>query len=101
MIPIVAILALGAGSAFYTSGCSAMTGKSTGEYVDDAAITAKEKTALLRNHIHVNVDTYKAVVTLKGAVNSEAERMQAEQVARSVSGIAGVNDQLMVRQTTP
>lgn len=97
MIPIVAVLALGASTAMYTGGCSAMTGKSTGEFFDDAAITAKEKTAMLRNHIHLDVDTNNGVVTLKGTVNSEAERAQADQIARSVNGIAGVNDQLVVR----
>lgn len=100
IIPIIAVLALSGGTAVYTAGCSAMTGKSTGEFVDDTAITAKEKTALLREHIHVNVDTNNGVVQLNGFVNSPEERMRAEQVARSVSGVTAVQNNLSIKNQT-
>ena len=102
IIPIVAALALGTGATFYNSGCSAMTGKSTGEYIDDATITAKEKAALLRQGIHVNVDTNNGIVQLNGFVNSANEKAQAEQVARSVSGVTSVQNNLTIKgQTVP
>lgn len=97
IIPIVAALTLSATSAFYTAGCSAMTGKSTGEYIDDAAITTKEKAALLREHIHVNVDTNAGIVALNGAVNTPEEKSRAEQVARSISGVQGVQNNLTIK----
>jgi hyperosmotically inducible periplasmic protein len=42
----------------------------------------------------VDVDTVNGVVTLKGAVKSEAERRQAEALARSTDGVREVQNQL-------
>lgn len=94
---LFAALGLAVASTFYTSGCSSMTGKSTGEYIDDAAITTKEKAALLREHIHVNVDTNRGVVVLNGFVDNADERTRAEQVARSVAGVQAVQNNLTVK----
>ncbi len=102
IVSVVTVLGLSALTGISMSGCSAMTGKSTGEYIDDAAITTKEKAALLREHIHVNVDTNRGMVALNGFVNSPEEKARAEQVARSVSGIQGVQNNLTVKtQVTP
>jgi hyperosmotically inducible periplasmic protein len=95
--PIIAVLALGAGTAFSYSGCAHTTGKSTGEFFDDAAITAKEKAALLKRGIHINVDTNNGVVALNGTVRTAEERIQAEQVARGVSGVTSVQNNLAIR----
>lgn len=94
---LIAAFGLAAASALYTSGCSAMTGKSTGEYIDDATITTKEKAALLREHIHVNVDTNKGIVALNGFVDTAEERARAEQIARSVAGVQAVQNNLTVK----
>lgn len=102
MLPILVALSLTASAAFYTSGCSTMSGKSTGEYVDDAAITTKAKAALLREGIHVNVTTNKGVVVLNGFVKSFDEKARAEQVARDIAGAQGVQSNLTVTtQTVP
>jgi osmotically-inducible protein OsmY len=102
MTPIVAALGLLTTAALYTSGCSAMTGKSTGEFFDDATITTKEKAAMLKEGIHLNVDTNRGVVALNGTVNTVEEKARAEQIARTISGVQGVQNNLAVRnQTTP
>lgn len=81
-------------------GCAG-AGAKTGEAVDDAAITAKVKTALAKDRdvraMSVNVDTDKGVVTLKGEARSPEERTKAAQLARSVDGVRGVNNDLAVR----
>lgn len=101
IIPFLALLIIGGTSALYTSGCSAMTGKSTGEYIDDATITAKVKTDLIRDPVvkarEINVDTNGGVVQLNGTVDNAQQRMRAEQIARSVSGVQNVEDNLAVR----
>jgi hyperosmotically inducible protein len=45
----------------------------------------------------IDVDTNGSVVTLTGAVHSEAERAKAVQLARDTDGVTSVNDKLVVR----
>lgn len=84
------------------AGCaSTETQKSTGEYIDDAAITAKVETALIRDDsldaIDINIETYKGVVQLSGFVDSEEDVDEAEEVARNVNGVVDVENDLRVK----
>ncbi len=45
----------------------------------------------------INIDSANGVVTLKGTVGSEAERVRAVQLARETAGVTAVKDQLVVR----
>lgn len=69
--------------------------------VDDSAITAKVKAALMAEpglkSLQINVDTKNAAVTLSGAVDSAASKEKAKQVAAGVSGVTNVVDQLTVK----
>src|SRR5215475_13860301 len=47
--------------------------------------------------VSVDQDRDKGVVTLTGTVNSEADKAQAESIARSVAGLQVVSDQIGVR----
>ncbi len=75
--------------------------KSTGQYIDDAAITTKVKTALFSDDrvsgFQVDVDTFKGRVQLNGFVDSQEEKRQAEAVARSVEGVQEVVNNLEVK----
>ena len=75
--------------------------KSTGQYIDDAALTTKVKTALFRDDevsgFQVDVDTFKARVQLNGFVDSEEEKQRAEQIARSTEGVQEVINNLEVK----
>lgn len=68
----------------------------------DSMITAKVKTALLRekglDSLDVSVETYRNEVLLSGFVKSEAQRAKALQAASSVAGVQGVKDGLAVRR---
>ena len=69
--------------------------------LDDAALLAKVKARLasdaglttLRN---VNVDTRDSVVTLRGTVESDAQRQQTERAAAQVNGVRRVVNELKV-----
>ena len=72
------------------------------KYTDDAWITAKVKTLLLKDDavkgLDVNVETHKGTVQLAGWVNSPAQIAQAEKIARSVEGVKDVKNDLMVKR---
>lgn len=77
------------------------TGRTVGQTVDDASVTAKLKSALLQapevKGTDVNVDTVNGKVTLKGAVENQAQADRAVQIARAVEGVREVDSQLMVK----
>ena len=64
----------------------------------DAAITAKVKTAMAADKnvsaANIDVDTYRGVVSLKGNVKDDAERNRAIDIAKNVSGVVDVRDEL-------
>ena len=72
-----------------TAGCTAMTGKSAGENVDDATITASVKTKLASEKpatlTKVDVDTNKGTVYLTGNVENAAIKARATELARQES----------------
>lgn len=71
-----------------------------GTALDDSAVTAKVKTALIGNPDtkarQINVDTANGVVTLTGTVDNTTAKMSAESTARTVSGVSAVENRLMV-----
>jgi osmotically-inducible protein OsmY len=83
------------------SGCSSMTGKSAGENVDDAAITAQVKTKLAAEKVatltKVDVDTNKGTVYLTGNVENATVKARATEIARAVSGVRDVVNNLTVQ----
>jgi len=96
LIPITAITLL-----LVITGCaSTSTDRSTGEYVDDAAVTAKVKTALIDNSAtkarNIDVEAFRGQVQLNGFVDSYDAKAKAEQIARSVDGVKGVDNNLEV-----
>ena len=82
------------------TGCQAMTGKTAGRNVDDAAITASVKSTLVADKIanltRVDVDTNNGVVSLNGVVDSAQQKGRAEDLARRVDGVRGVNNNLQI-----
>jgi hyperosmotically inducible protein len=88
---------------FFLAACAATsTDESTGEYIDDAAITTKVKTALLQDPevsgLDINVETFKGTVQLSGFANSERERQRAGTLARSVAGVQSIQNDIQLKQ---
>jgi hyperosmotically inducible protein len=73
----------------------------TGEYMDDSVITTKVKTAIFNEatlkSAEINVETFKGVVQLSGFVNSQADINKAVEVARGVSGVKSVKNDMRVK----
>ena len=72
------------------------------EYVGDATLTTKVHTALandvgMKTLTRINVDSEKGVVTLKGQVDSAETKRRAEEVAKRVSGVTSVKNELKVK----
>jgi hyperosmotically inducible periplasmic protein len=85
------------------TGCTAMTGETAGQNVDDSTITASVKTKLAADKIgsltRIDVDTTKQVVSLNGIVESPEQKTRAEQLASQVSGVKKVNNNLQIQKT--
>jgi hyperosmotically inducible periplasmic protein len=82
------------------SGCQAMTGRTTGRNVDDAAITTSVQATLTSdkasNFTRIDVDTTNGVVYLNGTVQSAEQKARAEQLAGRVDGVKKVVNNLQV-----
>ena len=104
-------LALAVAAAFVAGGCA--TGSSqeatqadkketTGQYVDDATVTAKVKTAIasdvgVKAAANVNVETYRGVVQLSGFADSEDQAGKAVQAAKKVNGVRSVRNDIRIK----
>ena len=80
-------------------GCaSTRNQESTGEYLDDTAITAKVKAAIFNEptlkSAEINVETFKGVVQLSGFVNSTHDINRAVEVTRRVTGVKSVRNDM-------
>lgn len=72
-----------------------------GAALDDAGITAQIKADLIKapeiSALRIDVDTQGGAVTLSGSVPSEALKARAGDIAKSVKGVTGVNNQLAIQ----
>ena len=101
MIRALALAAL-AGSTILSSGCAVMRGQETaGAYVDDAAITTAVKAKFVEDKTvdaaSIKVETLNGTVALSGFAKSNAEKSQAEYLARTTRGVREVRNSLTVR----
>jgi len=100
---LIVLLAILAGSAIaLPSGCAGTsTRQSTGEFVDDATITTKVKTAFVRDPIvkvfQVDVTTFKGNVQLSGFVDTPEQKTRAGQLAEGVPGVKTVTNNITVK----
>jgi len=78
------------------------TRESTGEFVDDSAITTKVKAALLAEpgirSYQISVETFKGVVQLSGFVDTQQQKSKAGEIVWSVDGVRSVKNNILVKQ---
>lgn len=76
------------------------SGETMGEKFDDATITSKVKMELMANKgtsaLHTDVDTSNGVVTLTGKAKNVSEKELATEVAKKVSGVKKVINDIVV-----
>lgn len=93
---VAAVALLGA------SGCAVTRGQETvGAYVDDTAITTRVKARFIENKdvdaSSIRVETLKGTVMLSGFAKSTTERNTAEGLARGVSGVKSIKNEIVIR----
>jgi osmotically-inducible protein OsmY len=86
----------------FIAGCAGSRHQeSTGDYIDDAAITAKVKAEIFNDPMlkvfQISVESFKGVVQLSGFVDSVKVSARAAEVAKSVDGVHGVKNSLVVK----
>lgn len=84
------------------SGCAVTRGQETvGGYVDDTAITSSIKARFVENRdvaaSSIKVETLNGTVLLSGFAKDATERSTAEGIARGVSGVRAVRNEIAVR----
>ena len=97
---ITVFLAAGALSAML--GCTAtQTQESTGQYIDDSAITSKVKAEIFNEpslqSAEINVETYKGRVQLSGFVSSQVDINKAVTLAQGVRGVTSVRNDMRLK----
>ena len=84
------------------TGCAVTRGQETvGAYVDDTGITTLVKSRFIENKVvdaaAISVETLNGTVMLSGFAKNSNERATAESIARGVSGVKMVKNQIAVR----
>lgn len=97
MSAFVIVLALSA-----LAGCAeTSTRESTGQYLDDSAITTKVKAAIFNDEglksDEINVETFKGRVQLSGFVGSRGHIDRAVALTRAVSGVTAVTNDMRLK----
>jgi osmotically-inducible protein OsmY len=104
MRTVIAAFSIALAAALGVAGCASSpeTKRSAGEFSDDAALTAKVKTAIAtdvgaRAASSINVETYKGVVQLSGFVDSQDMASRALDAAKKVSGVKTLKNDLRLK----
>jgi len=96
---VAAVMAV---AAITTTGCAVSRGQeSTGAYIDDSTITATIKSRFVENKnvdaASISVETLNGTVMLSGFAKNATEKSTAESIARGVSGVKSVKNEIAVR----
>lgn len=104
MRTVITAFSLALAAALGVAGCASSpeTQRSAGGFTDDAALTAKVKTAIAtdvgaRAASNINVETYKGVVQLSGFVDSKDMADRAIAAAKKVSGVQSLKNDLRMK----
>lgn len=84
------------------SGCAVTRGQETvGAYIDDTTITTQIKSRFVENKdvdaSSIRVETLNGTVMLSGFAKNSVEKTNAEAIARKVSGVKSVRNEIAVR----
>jgi osmotically-inducible protein OsmY len=97
VVRLPAVLAAVVLMAVLASACA----KTVSATIDDASITTRVKTAFINDPLvgreRIDVETFKGVVTLSGAVKSKAAEEKAIALARTIRGVSDVKSTLQIQ----
>jgi osmotically-inducible protein OsmY len=79
--------------------------RTTGEFTNDAALTAKVKSAIAtdvgaRTAAAINIETFRGAVQLSGFVGSHEQAEKAEAAAKKVEGVRSVRNDVRVKSSS-
>ena len=79
--------------------------RTTGEFTNDAAVTAKVKSAIAtdvgaRTAAAINIETFRGVVQLTGFVDSRDQAAKAEDAAKKVDGVRSVKNDVRIKSSS-
>jgi len=87
--------------ATFAACASTRTQSSPGDYVDDSVITTKVKSLLAADDFlksfRISVETFQGTVQMSGFVNTQKAVDKAGEIARSVTGVKSVKNDLIVK----
>ena len=91
-----------AGITIVSTGCSVARNQQTvGSYVDDAAVTTAVKAKMAEDKTvaatSISVETLNGTVQLSGFAKTQAEKNQAEAIARNTKNVRDVRNSIVVR----
>ncbi|OPY59294.1 MAG: periplasmic protein [Syntrophorhabdaceae bacterium PtaU1.Bin034] len=85
------------------SGCSYLTGKTTGQSLDDTVITGDIKGKILKDRelktFAIDVNSYKGDVTVSGQVPNKAAEQRLIDYVRNTKGVKSVKTNLEIAGT--
>jgi hyperosmotically inducible periplasmic protein len=98
---VIAVSLLAASALMTLPACTVVRDQQpVGSYIDDATLTTRVKAKFAEDKtvsaLAIKVETFKSVVQLSGVAKSGAEKAQAEKLAREVSGVTGVRNDIIV-----
>ena len=75
--------------------------RTTGQYIDDKVLVQRVKSSLNDNSVYkfpdVKVETYQGTVQLTGFVDSQEQKLKAEEIVRNVRGVASVKNDITMK----
>lgn len=100
--PRILMAAVAAAALLVGSGCAVVRDQQTvGSYVDDATLTTQVKAKFAEDPtvsaMAIGVETLKGVVQLSGFAKTADEKARAESLARGVTGVVSVRNNIIVR----
>lgn len=101
-LPRSLAIAVLAAATLGSTGCAVVRGQETaGAYVDDASVTAAVKAKFVEDKTvdaaAIKVETLNGTVQLSGFAKSNAEKAQAEYLARNTKNVRQVQNTIAVR----
>jgi len=95
-------LVLSGAALAFAAGCSPKPGpETTGNYIDDTAITTKVKSALASDDLvkstDIHVNTTQGIVQLSGMVDTSDQKSAAAKDAAAVAGVKDVTNDLTTK----
>jgi osmotically-inducible protein OsmY len=96
---------MASGMAMSLTACATVNGQESAKsYVSDSAITTKVKADIIKDQalkgFAINVETMNGTVQLSGFVDNPEQKVEAANIARSVSGVQAVENNILVRAPT-